>query len=99
VLYLQGTYHDGGFPNSRRANEGRIIFSPSAENLDCSADFIVSAYHGVELPLSCKIGQVNRIFFQSFAGGGFLISEVEAEVSGIVVGGSGIVTEEYTKSW
>ncbi len=62
------TFYDGGFADSRLADQNRIVFRPARKHLDHATDLVVSPNHRIQLPLRCKLRQVAAVFFQRLIG-------------------------------
>ena len=55
---LRQPFDDRGFSHARLSDQNRIVFRAAAENLGDAFDFLLTADHGVELPLLRHFGQV-----------------------------------------
>ena len=64
---LRQTFHDGGLAHARLADQNRVVFGTALQHLNGTADFVISANHGVQLAQPCPLGQINAVFFKSFS--------------------------------
>ena len=55
---LRQAFNNGGFAHTRLADQHGIVFGAALQHLNGTADFIVAAYHGVELADARALGQV-----------------------------------------
>ena len=56
--------HNRGLADARLADQHGIVFGAARQNLDDTANFLVAAYHRVELGAPGKFGQIARIALQ-----------------------------------
>ncbi|OTP65614.1 hypothetical protein PAMC26510_37600 [Caballeronia sordidicola] len=64
---LRKPFHDGGLAHARLADQHRIVLRPPLQDLDGTADFVVTSNHRIELPGASALGQVDGVFLQRAA--------------------------------
>ena len=57
-------FHDGGLPDTRFANQGRVVLGATGKDLNCTADLLIATDDRVEFALAGHSGQIQAIFFQ-----------------------------------
>ena len=55
---------DGGLPDSRLADQDRVVLASPREYLDDAADFLVASNHRVEFSGSCDLGEIPSVLRQ-----------------------------------
>ena len=61
---LGETFDDGGFADARLTDQHRVVLGAAGQDLDDTADFLITADHRVELAFLRGGGQVGRILFE-----------------------------------
>ena len=51
----------GCLSNARLSYKARIVLGPPAQDLDHSADFVLSAYYRIKFPLSCELCEISAV--------------------------------------
>ena len=62
---LGETFDDGGFADARFTDQHRVVLGAAGQNLDDTADLLITADHRVKLSFLRGGGQVGRILFES----------------------------------
>ena len=63
---LSQSFHDGGLPHARIADQDRVVLGAPGENLNHPADLFVPANHRVQLALFRLLSQIPAVAFQGF---------------------------------
>mmetsp|Transcript_22789 Transcript_22789/g.40341 ORF Transcript_22789/g.40341 Transcript_22789/m.40341 type:complete len:530 (+) Transcript_22789:864-2453(+) len=63
---LGQTFDNSSLTHTRLSDEDGVVLSPSRENLDGSADLLVSSYNRIELAVYRGLREVARVFVQRF---------------------------------
>ncbi len=61
-------FDDRGLADAGLADQHGIIFRAPRQHLDGAADFLVAADHGIELAISCGLGEITGVFLQRVVG-------------------------------
>ena len=64
---LRQSFDDGGFADTRLANQHRVVLAAPLQDLNDAADLVVAADHRVELALARPVGEVEAVFHQGLA--------------------------------
>ena len=57
-------FDDGGFTDAWFADENRVVFASTGENLDDAANFSIAPDDGIDLPQSREFNQVFPVLLQ-----------------------------------
>jgi len=64
---LRETFDDRRLADARLTDQHRIVLGPALEDLNRTADFVVTADDRIELARARALGQIDRVFLQCFA--------------------------------
>ena len=64
---LRQSFHDGGLADARLADQHRVVLGPALQDLDRTADFVVTADHRIELAHAGPLGEIEGVFLQRLA--------------------------------
>ena len=64
---LRESFNDCGLANARLADQHRIVFGSSLQDLDRAADFVVATDDRIELALLRTFGQIDGVFLERLA--------------------------------
>ena len=65
---LGKSFDDRGLANPGLTDQHRVVFGPSLQHLNGSANFTVSANHRIQVALLGSLGDINAIFLQRLKG-------------------------------
>jgi len=55
------SFHDGGLPDTRFADQNRVVLRPAGEHLDDATNLLIATDHRVQFPLLCQVGEVPAV--------------------------------------